>query len=168
MKKSTNNKCYYIIIIAIIVLVITAILIIAFKDDKNFDLDKVKEQFLSYYIDDDIHEIEKDNIDYYFAIPSGEIDSALLLSNFDPNDIDDENDSLRLIFLIPNIGIEKVDEYYDSLDGFVYAHINNNNLSKKEINLYKNAILKRGKSYVYLILGKDNKIMEQELLRLYK
>ena len=165
MKKFKN---IYIFLAIILVLVIIAIIIIAFKENKNFDLNEVKDQFISYYVDDNLVQVEKDNIDYYFSLPSSEMENVLLLSNFDPTNIEEEHGNLRLILLINDISIEKVDEYYDSLDGIKYVYSNNENINKEIASLYNNAILKRSTSYVYLILGEENKIMEDELKRLYK
>lgn len=168
MRKKSNNNYYISLLLAIALLLVIAVLIVIFKDDKKFDLDKVKEQFMSYYVDNGLQELDKDNFDYYFQIPSSEIENGILLSNFDPYNIDEEHNSSKLLLLITDLTIEKVDEYYDSLNGLLYVHSNNDKLDNYLTSLYKNAILKRGKSYVYLIIGEDNDIMEQELLRLYK
>ncbi len=168
MKKRSSNNYYISLLVAIASLVLIAVLIIIFKDDKKFDLNKVKEQFISYYVDEELQELEKDNLDYYFQIPSSEIDNGLLLSNFNPYNMDEEKTSHKLLLLLTDLSIEKVDEYYDSLDGIIYVYTNNDSLDESVTSLYKNAILKRGKSYVYLIIGEENNIMEQELLNLYK
>ncbi len=168
MKKKSNNNYYISLLVAIATLVLIAILIIIFKNDKKFDLNKVKEQFISYYADEGLQELEKDNLDYYFQIPSSEIDNSLLLSNFNPYNMDEEKTSHKLLLLLTDLSIEKVDEYYDSLDGIIYVYTNNDSLDESISSLYENAILKRGKSYVYLIIGEENNIMEEELLNLYK
>ena len=82
--------------------------------------------------------------------------------------MDEENTSHKLLLLLTDLSIEKVNEYYDSLDGIIYVYTNNDSLDESISSLYENAILKRGKSYVYLIIGEENNIMEQELLNLYK
>ena len=163
-----NNKSIFIVFIGIILLVIVAIILIISSNKKTFDLSEVSKQFTKYYSDIHLEELEKENIDYYFSLPSSELDEALLLSNFNPNELDSESeDSPCLLLVLNNLSKEDINEYYEALNAFVisYDNVEDNN---ELVSLYKKSILMKGKNYIYFIMGNNNKVMEKELLRLYK
>ena len=58
-----------------------------------------------------------------------------------------------------------MDNYYDSLLGFIDLNKDNSE-DKKIAKLFNKAILKKGKNYVYLVLGDNPKEMEKKLLEL--
>jgi hypothetical protein len=64
--------------------------------------------------------------------------------------------------LIIVIKSDDVNHYYDILDSFVYTYTNNVENYPK-IDLFKNAVVKKKKNIVYLILSNDNKNIEEIL-----
>lgn len=165
-----NNKGFLIIFIGIILLIVMAIILISNKNHKTFYMSEISSQFTNYYSDDNLQELEKENIDSYFSLPSSEMTDAILLSNFDPNNlvIEEESYSPKLLLVISNIDKDKVKEYYESLNAFVISYTSSDRVNEELISLYKNSILKDGSNYIYFIMGDDSKIMERELLSLYK
>ena len=166
-----NNKSVLIVFIGILILVVMGIILIVRNDNKTFDLASVSSQFTGYYSDINLEELEKENIDYYFSIPTSEIENALLLSNFNPNEYsvnDEEEITPCLLLLLSDLSKEELNEYYDSLNAFIISYTNSDSQNKELVSLYKNAILRRGYNYIYLIMGENNKILESELMRLYK
>lgn len=164
-----NNKSILIVFVGILLLIITAIILIINSNKKTFDLPSVSSKFVGYYSDISLEEMENENIDYYFSIPSSEITNGLLLSNFNPNEYNEENEITPcLLLVLSDLSKEQINDYYDSLNAFITSYINSNSQKEELISLYKTSILRKGKNYIYFIMGDNASIMEKELLYLYK
>ena len=164
-----DNKSILIVFVGILLLIIAAIILVINSNKKIFDLPSVSSKFISYYADIDLEELENENIDYYFSIPSSEITNGLLLSNFNPNEyIEDSEITPCLLLVLSDLSKEQIDDYYDSLNAFIISYTNSDSQKEELVSLYKNSILRKGKNYIYFIMGDNASIMEKELLYLYK
>ena len=85
-------------------------------------------------------------------------------------EISDELEEPNLLLIITDLKKDKLKEYYEAIEGFVGSYTKNydEKQENKLINLYNEAILKKGKDYFYLIIGTKKTEFEEELNRLYK
>ena len=154
-----------IIIIALIVLIFLFIVFMIINNSKKtkFDLKVLEEKMIKEYKEYDIRTFDQYDISMYFGFDYNDIPSSLFLSDFVEDPEEPKPFAPKILIII--INTQKVDDYYDNLLGFV--DLNKNNLEdKKMAKLYEKAIIKKGKNYVYLVLGDNPKDIEKKLLEL--
>ena len=161
---SNKKKITLIVSIAFLIIFIIGMIILINNNRKSkFDLDKIEKEMLKEYKELDIRTFDQYDISMYFGFDFNEIPSSLFLSDFAENPEEPKPFSPKILIII--INTKDVDKYYDSLLGFIDLNKNNNE-DKKIAKLFNKAILKKGKNYVYLVLGDNPKEMEKKLLEL--
>lgn len=161
---SKKKKIILIASIAFLLVFIVGMIILINNNRKvKFDLDKIEKEMLKEYKELDIRTFDQYDISMYFGLDFNEIPSSLFLSDFVENAEEPKPFSPKILIII--INTKEVDNYYDSLLGFIDLNKDNSE-DKKIAKLFNKAILKKGKNYVYLVLGDNPKEMEKKLLEL--
>jgi flagellar basal body-associated protein FliL len=170
-EKKQNNKLLFILILVIIIISTVLYLVITNLNRKSYDIYEVEKEFCKYYSDIELESKTDEEIMHYFSIPINSSDKAILLSNFDPNiEIGEESKEPNLLLLFTDLDKNRLNEYYESLEGFIGSYTNkyDKDTENKLIELYSNSILKKGNNYFYLLIGTKNGEFEEELNRFYK
>lgn len=149
-----------ILILAIIVLVVCICTLFIFRKNKSIDFKKLEEELSARY--DDLRVFDQYDISMYFGIDSDVLSSSLFMSDYNESGEDSLFDPDHLIIVIDS---KDSQNYYDILSGFINSNINNRDINSK-LNLYTEAIFKKKKNLVYLILG-SNKEQVEKVLKKY-
>lgn len=157
-----------IIVVAISIIAIAAVLLSKAtkkNNDKSYDLEQIKEDFLVEYDNLNLEEMDKFDINYYFGIDVEAISDYLFLG--DNYYLSQEKELQQPKNLIGIIKTNQEQDYYYILESYIES--SKNNTSEKELlDLYDKAIIKKSKNYVYIILSDDPKQIEDKLLKYYK
>lgn len=161
-----NKNVLIVGIVALIVFVLGCLLLFNKNSNKTkFDLDLVQKEFMKEFKEYDVREFDQYDISMYFGLDFNEIPSSLFISDFSEDPDEPKPFAPKVLIIV--INTQDAEDYYDSLLGFV--DLNKNNLEDKKLaKKYEKAILKKGKNYVYLLLGDNPKDMEKKLLELAK
>ena len=153
-----NRKKMLIISILIIVLVvIISSIIFNNKLVKEYDIEKSKNLILEKYPELNLRELDYIDVSMYFGIDLNEIPSSLFLTDFYESE---ENTVFNPNNLIIIINSKNIDNYYNTFRG--YLDINKDNLENTEdIKKFENAILKKKKNKLYLVLGNKQEEIEK-------
>ena len=179
--------------VAAIVIAILVILLVVKKEEKAFDLDFIKTEFLRFYGDDEentedatsvletsdgviIGEDEEEGNrfeeknDGIVNVNDG--DEVLILKNFDSGDEVSEDVVEPMFILVVNSG--DLDKYYEEINNYLVSNTENLNelreeaLGERLFRLVRGAILKKEKNYLYFIMADDAELVERELLSMKK
>ena len=146
-----------ILIICMIFVLIIGLVFVFLKKDKTIDFEGLRTELLDEYRE--IHEYDYFETSMQFGIDSSMLPDSLFLSDYTFNESSTMYDPNILIIVIKS---DNVNYYYDLLDSFIYTYTNNVENNPK-LDLFKNAIVKKKKNLVYLILSNDNKNIENIL-----
>ena len=167
-KHKFNKKIF--LIIPFIILIIGLIVFIGISSSKikEYDITKISQKIESHYKDENLEIIKEEDVINYFPIPSEYFNSSILATNYNPNVDQDDYKNAHLIFFVTKLNKKDRDDIYEFLEGFAKSYsmkyVKNADLEE----MMANAIVKKGKDYVYLVLGSRNKEMEEDLLSLMK
>lgn len=146
------------ILASILLIVLVVILFNKFKI-KTYDINDLKNKLVEGY--EELYLTDMDHVDVLelYGFEKSEVDDALYLKSFK---MDDEgNDITEDINYIIVMNTEDYQYYYEIFE----SHIDSTKMyteDKKLLKLYdKNAILKKDKNYVYLIISKKSKEIEE-------
>jgi len=146
-------------VLASILLVVLVVILINKLKVKSYDVNTLKNQLISSY--ESLYLVEMDHIDVLdkFGIDKNEVEDALYLKSLK---LDDEgNDVTKDINYIIIMNTENYQEYYDAFDSHIHSNLMYSE-DKKLLKLYdKNSILKMDENYVYFILSKKSKEIEE-------
>ena len=158
--KLTNKAITGILVIfASILLVVLSIIVINKFRIKTYDINKIKDELLIEY--EDIYLTEMDHVDVLslFGFEKAEVEDALYLKSLK---LDDEGNDITED--INYVIVMNTDNYQYYLEIFE-SHIDSTKMyteDKKLLKLYdKNVILKSDKNFVYLIISKKSKEIEE-------
>lgn len=157
-----NKKIILIVTILLVISIIVTIFLIKNKQEKEYDISGIQKQFITAYENDNLRQLDFVDIISLFGIDTNDMDEYLFISNI--NIEDDLNSNMVLMALIKD---EDIEYYYNSL----YSYIESNLLhieDKDILKLFNEAIIKKDNNYTYMIIGKDNKMMEKELNSFYR
>lgn len=158
-----NKKVYIVAIIVIILTIIASIFIFTNKEkDKKYYVDDIQKEFISVYQDDNLRILDFVDVISFFGINTGEIEEYTFMGNITTEDEINKD----MIFVVV-INSDNATYYYDALYSYVESHL----LHIEDIELlelFNNAIIKKGTDYTYMILGKEAKTMEEEINSFYK
>ena len=171
-KNKSNKIKRYMLIFIIVIIILSLSYIISknfiSKNNKKYDVNIVEKRFLDYYSDLNFESFQSNDVALYFTISPPITSETVMIGNFNPNEeIKDELIDPNIILLISNITKDECNEYYDALSAFILSYKDGVNIDEKLSNLYKNAILKKGDNYIYLIIGTYSNTIEKELNELY-
>lgn len=146
------------ILASILLIVLVVILFNKFKI-KTYDINDLKNKLVEGY--EELYLTDMDHVDVLelYGFEKSEVEDALYLKSFK---MDDEgNDITEDVNYIIIMNTEDYQYYYEIFE----SHIDSTKMyteDKKLLKLYdKNAILKRDKNYVYLIISKKSKEIEE-------
>lgn len=161
-----NKKTKLIIIVAMIIIfmiIIASILFISNKNkEKKYYVDDIQNQFISVYEEENLKILDFIDIISFFGIDTGEIEEYTFMSNMTTQDEINKD----MIFVVV-INSDNASYYYDILYSYIESHLLH--LEDTELlELFNNAIIKKGDNYTYMIIGSDAKMMEREINLFYK
>ena len=167
-KHKFNKRLFLIILFIVLILGLFVFIGISSSSIKEYDLNNIALKFDTYYKDENLVRVEDEDVVNYFGIPSDYISSSILVTNFNPNEDQDDYKNANLILFVTKLNKDDRDSIYESLEGYVKSYsmkyVPNADLEE----MMANAIVKKGEDYIYLILGSRNKEMEDDLLSLMK
>lgn len=143
--------------IASLLTIILVFLILSLNTDisKTYNTEKLHSILIGEYDDLNLREMDQIDLLNRFGIIKDDIPESLaLMSHLEDNE---ENKFKETIIII--INTENYQYYYDSLESQIDS-ITRYSENKEEVELYSNSILKADKNYVYLIVGKNAKEIE--------
>lgn len=126
---------------------------------KTYDVNELKDALIDEY--SDLYLTEMDHVDVLsmFGFEKNEVEDALYLKSLKLDD--DGNDITENINYIIIMNTDKYQYYYEIFESHIDSTIMYTE-DKKLLKLYdKNVILKKDKNYVYLIISKKSKEIEE-------
>jgi len=168
-EKHKFNKRLFLIIL-FIVLILGLIVFIGISNSKidKYDLTKISQKIENHYKDENLEIVHEEDVISYFPIPTEYMSTSVLAANFNPNVEQDDYKNAHLIFFVTELKKNDRDDVYEFLEGFAKSYSMKYVEDADLEEIMANAIVKKGKDYVYLILGSRNKEMEEDLLSLMK
>lgn len=144
-----------ILILSLIIIFLSIIIYVYYGNNKKIDIDSLKERLLLEY--DEVDLLDRDDISMCFGIESDLIPSSFFISDFKTTT---DNYLFEPNNLVIVINSKEKDYYYGILRSFLDSNINNRD-NTNNLSLYTNAVLKKKKNLVYLILGSKNEKIEK-------
>jgi hypothetical protein len=161
VKRKLSKRAIIGILAVIVSILLVAIVVILFNKFKikTYDVNKLKESLINGY--EELYLSEMDHVDVLslYGFEKNEVEDALYLKSLK---LDDEgNDITENVNYIIIMNTDNYQYYYEIFE----SHIDSTKMyteDKKLLKLYdKNAILKKDKNYVYLIISKKSKEIEE-------
>lgn len=165
MKLNKKMKISLTFILIIFIIILSTTLVLFNKSRVRFNIEESEKKLLSDYRYLDLYTLDEFDISLYFGLELKEIPSSLFLTDFELNKEEPAAFNPKVLVVIINSNTPS--EYYDFFKDYSNMNINNSE-DKKVVKFYKNAILKKGKNYMYFIAGKDKKDIEKTILNLKK
>ena len=158
--KKTHNKIIIISIIAIIIFGIIIFLLFPFSF-KRYDVDAIESQFLKYYSDKNLRVMDFVDMTALFGTNFDDTSDVIFMGNVTIDQPYTEDTMLVVV-----INDDNPIYYYDLLQSHIdsYLMYSDDDILNK---LYKNAILVKGKKFVYFIVSNDAKVIEKEINSFY-
>lgn len=147
-----------IIFMSILLVVLAVILFNKFKI-KTYDINSLKDSLINGYEELNLTEMDQIDVLSEYGFEKSEVEDALYLKSLV---LDDEgNDITKDFNYIIIMNTEDYQNYYEIFESHIDSTIMYTE-DKKLLKLYsKNAILKKDKNYVYLIISKQSKDIEE-------
>ena len=167
MKKTIKRILLVIIIMLIIVIGVTILIIKNKNTKKDLDIIEANNMLTNYYSTEGLQEVLDIPL-MSFGVLDEYANNAFLMTNFDPityNVKEIEYDPLFVLFIgnldkdTSKICLENMEGY---LSGMKHLYENNKRVSK----LLNKAVIESDTNYVYLVIGKNSKLVSEELQRL--
>ena len=148
-------------VIASVLLIVLVVILVNKLKIKSYDVKELKDNLISSYEELSLSEMDHVDVLSTFGFEKNEVEDALFLKSLV---LDDEgNDVTKNINYIIVMNTEKYQYYYEIFE----SHIDSNVMyteDKKLFKLYsKNSILKKNKNYVYFIVSKKSKDIEETI-----
>ena len=142
---------------SVLLVVLSIILFLKFKI-KTYDVNDLKDKLINGYEELYLNEMDHVDVLNLYGFEKNEVEDALFLKSLK---MDDEgNDITEDLNYIIIMNTENYQYYYEIFESHIDSTIMYTE-NKKELKLYnKNAILKKDKNYVYLIISKKSKDIE--------
>lgn len=146
------------ILVSILLVVVGVIIFNKFKI-KTYDVNKLKDSLINGY--EELYLIEMDHVDVLssFGFEKREVEDALYLKSLELDE--DGNDITKDFNYIVIMNTEDYQYYYEIFESHIDSTIKYTE-DNKLLKLYsKNSILKKDKNYVYLIISKKSKEIDE-------
>lgn len=146
-------------VIASLLIIFLIFLLISLGSDKSktYNIEKLQSIMIAEYADLNLKEMDQIDLLNKFGIIKEEIPESLAFMSY-AEDKDGNNTAEENYIII--INTENYQYYYDMFDSQIDS-ITRYTEDKEEFELYSNAILKCDENYVYLIVSKEAKNIEQ-------
>lgn len=159
-----KNKKNIIILITVLIVIVIAVAIFVFSklSFKSYDIPAIEEQCIRYYTDRNIRTMDFIDMTSLFGTNIEETSDAVFLSNMN---VEEEINSESMMIIVMNT--EDSSYYYDLFKSHLDSYMMYND-NEELLTLYENAILVKGKNYVYFIIDKEAEVIEKEINMHYK